>query len=173
MAMLSYSTTTKAVGAFQQLNLWEVQFQFPQISIPDNVRFRCVSAAIPDSDEETVSATVNRFELKQPAQIKRNGEIKLKFTESEKAETVKLANELENIRFSMSDKDAEGISAGWENIKGTVTLYLLDNKGNRTQGYKLIDSWLRPSYSQDLGSDAEAMQMDITVNYNWWNYINQ
>ena len=113
MAMLSYSTTTKAVGAFQQLNLWEVQFQFPQISIPDNVRFRCVSAAIPDSEGETVSATVNRFELSQPANIKRNGTIDLEFLESEKAETANLAQELDNILFSMSDKDAEGISAGW------------------------------------------------------------
>lgn len=173
MAMLSYSTTTKAVGAFQQLNLWEVQFQFPQISIPDNVRFRCVSAAIPDSEGETVSATVNRFELSQPANIKRNGTIDLEFLESEKAETANLAQELDNILFSMSDKDAEGISAGWENIKGAVTMYLLNSQGKRTQGYRLMSAWLKPSFSQDLSNEADAMSLKVTVTYNWWAFLKQ
>lgn len=173
MAMLSYSTTTKAVGAFQQLNLWEVQFQFPQISIPDNVRFRCVSAAIPDSEGETVSATVNRFELSQPANIKRNGTIDLEFLESEKAETANLAQELDNILFSMSDKDAEGISAGWENIKGAVTMYLLNSQGKRTQGYRLMSAWLKPSFSQDLSNEADAMRLKVTVTYNWWAFLKQ
>lgn len=169
--MLSFNTTTKAVGAFQQLNLWEMQLQGFPLSIPDNVKFRVESISIPTTEYEEVKATINRFEITQPAHIKRNGTIDFSVTESDNAETVAYANELENALFSVSDKDAEGISTGWDSIKGTVIIYLLDNKGNKTQGYKLMDSFITVDRSNDLGSDAEVMKFKFTVHYNWWSFV--
>lgn len=171
MALLSYNQTTKAVGAVQQTNLWELQFSFPQLTIPDTVRFRCVSHSLPEQEQEDVSVTLNRFELTQPSFIKRNGTITYTFVEGEDAETRKLWEQITNLKYSITDKDAEGISQGWLNIKGTIIGYLLDSEGNRTQGYKLVDCDLRPDYSGDLGSDADALQPTLEVLHNMWYFL--
>lgn len=171
MALLSYATTTKAVGAFQNLNLWELSFSFPQLTIPDNVKFRCVSAELPSQNEEHLTATVNRFELTQPSNTKRNGTMTLTFLDGEDAETSKLCQEITNLKFSMDDKDVTGISKGWLNLKGTIIAYLLSSEGKRTQGYKLRDCDLRPQFEGSLGSDAEILQPKIEVMYNWWDFL--
>lgn len=173
MALLSYNTTTKAVGEFQNLNQWLVEFSFPQTTIPDDVKFRCVSTELPSQEFETISATINRFELTQPSHTKRNGSITLEFTDSTKAETTKLWDAIDKIKFSMDDKDATGLSQGWLNIKGTMLMYLLDSQGNKTQGYKLLDCDLKPQYEGSLSSDAEILRPKLEIAYNWWNFIAQ
>lgn len=171
MGLLSFNTTTKAVGAFQQMNLWELSLKFPRLNIPDNVLFRCVSASIPESEGENITATVNRFELTQPSHIKRAGSIDLEFLESDKAETTILADEIDKLVFSMDDKDAKGLSVGWEDIQGTALLYLLNSKGAKTQGYKLVSCWMKPSFAGDLSNDTEARKLKIILYYNWWYFI--
>lgn len=171
MGLLSYNTTSRAVGAFQNLNLWELSFNFPKLQIPDNVRFRCVSAELPDQEEEHLEATINRFKITQPSHISRNGTLTFTFTESESAETRVLQDAISKLKFAMDDKDATGTSEGWLNIKGTIIAYLLSSAGKKTQGYKLRDCDLRPKFGGSLGSDAEILQPQIEVMHNWWDFL--
>lgn len=174
MGLLSYQTTTRATGEFQNLNRWELSFSFPQTNIPDDIRFRCVSAELPQQEEEQLSITINRFELTQPSHVKRNGSITFTFTETTAgSKTHDLWDEITKLKFSMDDKDAQGLSKGWLNLKGTIIAYLLDSEGNRTQGFKLIDCDLRPKFEGSLGSDAEVLQPTLEVSYNWWAYLKQ
>lgn len=171
MALLSYNTTTKAVGEFQNLNQWLVEFSFPQTTIPDDVKFRCVSTSIPEQTWENISTTINRFELTQPSHLKKNGEISFEFTESTKSDTMKLFEEIRELISSGDDKDHYGVSQGWLNIKGSIIITLLDSQGNPTQKYKLQDVLLQPETGGDLGSDADVMKLTLKVVYNWWVFL--
>lgn len=172
MALKPYVATSKSIGAFQNMNLWEItQMNLGGVSFPSDLLFRVKTIGLPEQSEETLSYSVNRFNFKQPSHITRDGEIELKIPESERADLANFKDALEQLKFSMSQNDATGISKGWDSIKGQMTMYLLSATGKRTQGYKLMDIWLQPSWGGEGGTDAEVKEDSIVVHYNWWSYL--
>lgn len=176
MASISFQNTIKAIGEFQNLNSWNIQFQLNPnmgVQLPDNVLFRCQSVGAPTITRNQKSATINGFEIKQPGWEARGGEIDFKFPESERADLHNLFDAINKAHYAQTDSDVTGSSKGWENLKSTVFLYLLNSKGKRTQGYKLMDAELLPVPfdGAEFGSEDGVLMGTIKVRYNWWAWL--
>ena len=172
MATISYSKTSKAVGEFQNTNLWLVQFHIPTTEYPEAVKFRCQSTQLPTQEVETLQAEINRFRLTQQGSVKRDGEIEFRFIESTDAQTTRFLDTLTQQFWSMTENDAQGFSQGWKALKGSVIATLLDGRGNPTQEYKLIDCGYKPEFAGgiELGSENQVMSLTLKVFYNYWFY---
>lgn len=170
MAVVDYASTTKAIGELQNLNQWTIQFTLGGgLSMSDDVRFRCVSASLPEEEWSTKEATINRFKITQPGTLSRNGSITLTFLESTDAATTELMSNISKLYWSQDSNTIDGLaSADWDSLKSTVVMNLLDSQGNTTRTYTLKDCIFQPATGGDLGSDDEVMQVSVTVLFNWW-----
>lgn len=172
MARVSFQETSKSIGAFQNLNSWEIQFILNPglgVKMPDHIRYRCTSAGeIPNQEMGELSATINGFTIKQPGIVKRNGSIELTFLDDETGQTRLFFNELDKAFMKFQNEDVSLNNIGWDKIKSTMIAYLLDSKGNRAQGYKAQECILFPQYSGELGTDDSVLLYRLKVDYNNW-----
>lgn len=176
--VFSLEQVVKGAGEVQATNLWDLKLELNSglgISIPDDYMFRCESiGSLPGQEMAKKEYTLSNFNLTQPGQISRKGEMEISFVEGIDAIGTNFLQELSNAYCKMNESDAERASVGWDNIRSTAYIWLLDSKMNRTRGFKLMHCIIEPKWPGDgLQASDEVLKTSINITYNWWSYLKQ
>lgn len=170
-----YQETNKAIGELQNLNLWDISFDFAGsgVKFDKNIKLRCMSTGSPSIEQGMKVADINRFEISQPGRQKRAGEVEVKFVESEDGGTTKQLADLAKAVFSQDENDAEGKSIGWENARCTVIFRAVNSRGEKGFGFKLMDCTITTDMfaGAEWASDDAILNPTMKIHHNWWAYL--
>lgn len=175
MAYLSLEDTLMHIKEVQQTNLWFCEIK-PNSAMgaetPEHVKFRCQTITFPTQEWTANDIEINRYTITQPARLKRNGEMDLKFIDAIDADSEKWFERLSFALWSQNESKTDGASLGWFNIKSEVFLTLLDSTTKvNTRGYYIQHAILQPQAPEgELGSEDGIMNLTLKVKYNWWKF---
>lgn len=174
--VFSLDETIKGAGPVQATNLWDLSLELNSglgVSIPSDFMFRCKSVSgLPEQEVGAKEFTLSNFNLSQPGIIQRKGSLDIDFVEGQDAIGTKLLQDLSSALYAMTESNVTAESVGWENLKSTAYIWLLDHAHNRTRGFKLMHAYILPKWpTSGLEASDEVLTVGLQINYNWWSYL--